>query len=385
MSKWLLAFFVAATSSTWAADENVFLRVRVNKGVQTVVLKGVSMEFTGADQARFSVPGVAMIEVSSNGRQIRLQDRKSPLSARMNGPLVSVRGAFLELDGKRISGEVRLQQKGRKLDVVVVLPLDQYLAGVVPSEMPLSWPTEALKAQTVAARSFALTMAESRKNKSFDVDSTIHDQVHRFAEDMDLKVEKKAKLKNVISETRGLVLIDNSEKVLRAFYSADCGCTTEDPKFVWGGEVPSLKSVRDPSCNDRTPRKWTLKVFRQEVRDKIIATLKLAKESTLSALHIGGRSPSGRVREVVAVVDSENGKKSFRFSSQEFRRLMGFDRVRSTDFVLEWTGDELTVSGQGVGHGVGLCQTGARALAKNGASYQDILKLYYPEAKISSL
>jgi stage II sporulation protein D len=113
--------------------------------------------------------------------------------------------------------------------------------------------------------------------------------------------------------------------------------------------------------------------------------LAIPKDSSIKAVHVGSRSPSGRVSTVIAAVEVNGQTESRTLTSQDFRRLVGFDKVRSTDFSMKWLGDDLVIEGQGVGHGVGLCQTGAKTLAHNGASYLDILKVYYPRAKISTL
>jgi stage II sporulation protein D len=98
--------------------------------------------------------------------------------------------------------------------------------------------------------------------------------------------------------------------------------------------------------------------------------------------HIGGRTPSGRVSNVIASLDAEGGAKSVAISSQEFRKVFGFEKIQSTDFKLSWLGEQLQLDGLGSGHGVGLCQTGAKTFAEGGADYHVILKTYYPRASL---
>ncbi len=378
------SFFTSATASEAPAGRESILRVRVQKSVARVELKGVSLRVQG-ENSEWSHLGLSEVEIRSAGGWFRVRDRHSPMSAKLSGESVNVRGAFLQLNGKRVTDEVRIiRRSSGRLDVIVLMPLEHYLAGVIPAEMPLNWPREALKAQAVAARSFALKMASQRKNQSFDLDTTVYDQVHRFEEDLALHPEKKSKLKRIIDETSGKILLDESDRVLKAFYSADCGCSSEDPKYVWG-EVSSFTSVRDPNCGKRKPKSWTFIIPRQELRARLMGSLNLPPDGLLRSLHVGARSPSGRVSMVVAVVEAAGKSVSNRLSSQEFRRVVGFDKVRSTDFSLQWLGHELHIRGQGVGHGVGLCQYGARMLAQSGSSYEDILRTYYPRAKIGSL
>jgi stage II sporulation protein D len=361
------------------------LRVRVLKGVPDLKVRGVSLQMD-SNEYQWATLGLTSLKIRWHRGFWRLKLTDAPVTASFEGDTLIVRGAFLQMYGRRISNELRVVKRaGGLLDVIVIMPLEQYIAGVIPNEMPANWPAEALKAQAVAARSFALRTAHARRNRSFDVDVTVLDQVHRFEEDMDLKPKIKSKLKRVISETSGQVLLDVQDKILQAYYSADCGCTSEDPKFVWGGIDENFPSVADPTCTQRRTATWDLTIDRLELRKRLLQTLSLNDKASIRALHIGARSPSGRVSTVVAAVDNDGKNENRTLSAQEFRRLIGFNKVRSTNFSLQWLGDQLHIRGEGVGHGVGLCQTGARTLAQSGASYHDILKLYYPKAKLKTL
>ena len=379
-----LALASLLTLSVGAAAATDVLRVRVLKSQSRIHLRGVSLQMDSAEY-QWATVGLTSLNVTWSKGYWRLKLVGAPVTASFEGDTLVVKGAFLQMQGKRVTDELRIIRRANgHLDVIVTMPVEVYLAGVIPSEMPINWPTEALKAQAIAARSFALRMAHIRRNKSFDLDSTVFDQVHRFEEELELKPKGKTKLRNVIHATSGQVLFDGSDKILKAFYSADCGCTSEDPKYVWG-EDSNFESVKDPTCDQRRVKTWTLTIDRPELRKRLLTALKLPEEATLKTVHIGARSPSGRVSTVVAAVMSGGKNESRTLSSQDFRRLIGFSKVRSTNFSLQWLGDQLHIRGHGIGHGVGLCQTGARSLAQNGASYHDILKLYYPRAKLRSL
>lgn len=374
------------TSAFASANEANVLRVRVQTAKSRVELRGVSLKLDGEIHgARWTTHGLAHLDIKWSNGYFKIKEKNSALTAKLAGNSLHIRGAFMQLNGKRVTDELRILRRSTGLmDVVVVMPLEEYLAGVIPAEMPLNWPSEALKAQAVAARSFALKVASQRRNKSFDLDTTVYDQVHRFEEDLALHPEKKEKLKRVIDATLGEVLLDESDKILKAFYSADCGCSSEDPKYVWG-EVSSFSAVKDPTCLKRKPKSWELVINKRDLRSRLMKELNLPPDGVIRGLHIGGRSPSGRVSSVIAVVEASGKIVTNKLSSQVFRKLVGFDKVRSTDFALDWQADVLHIKGQGVGHGVGLCQYGARILAQDGSSYQDILKTYYPRAKIKTL
>jgi stage II sporulation protein D len=272
-------------------------------------------------------------------------------------------------------------QKG-KIDVIGTLSMDSYLSGVVGAEMPASWPMEALKAQSVAARSFAIYMVRHNKSKDYDVAASVYDQAFNF-EPIPSQSEGAQRVRKALSETSRDVLFDGNRRIIKAYYSADCGCQSEDPKYVWG-RSESMESVKDPTCRQRSPYEWNWNVERSDLRSKLLATLGLPVNSELKALHVASRTPSGRVH-AVALLWSVNGEnQNVEMNAQDFRRVIGFNRVRSTDFNLTWWGDILQISGEGLGHGVGLCQRGARSLSEQGLSYKDILKFYYPKATIGT-
>ncbi len=377
----LAAVFSASVS---AAADGPIIRVRTLKSVKEFELRGVSLHLK-AGEAQWSTAGLTRLKIAWKNDLWRLQGGEVPLTAKLKGRSLVVRGAFLQLGGKRIADELQVHARDNgRLDVVVSWPLERYLAGVIPSEMPLYWPDEALKAQAVAARSYAIRMASIRKHLHFDVDGSVYDQVHRTLDEMGLQPRIESKLHEVIRETRGQILRDPSDRVLMAFYSADCGCRSEDPKYVWG-ESGSFRSVKDPTCGKRRPKEWKLEIQRAALKPKLLRDLKLSDSAVIKTIQIAARSPSGRVSQVAILVEDGGESRIHKISSQRFRRLIGFNKVRSTDFSLQWIGDDLVIRGQGFGHGVGLCQTGARHLAQSGSSYEEILKVYYPQAKVSSL
>ncbi len=263
------------------------------------------------------------------------------------------------------AGEVRVRFEKSS---VMTLPLEEYLRGVVPHEMPATWPNEALKAQAVAARSFAYRRILERPSREYDVDASVVDQQFKFS-------APSKKIDRVLEATRDMVLVNGSNEIFETYYHADCGGITESAANVWGGE--SL-SPSKPDCEHET-RHWTVKLSRKDLVKRLVSHFKLPEESQLKSLQTVGHSASGRVEYLRA--DFTSGAWRI-FSSQEFRRLIGFERVPSTNFQLRWSGSTLLMTGSGQGHGVGLCQRGARAMAEQGKSFRDILAFYYPTARL---
>jgi stage II sporulation protein D len=369
-----------------AAKPGIEVRVRLKRELRAIQVSGFELRVS-APSAFISATnppnGLQKATISRNTKGVWLVKWEGRTGTeKIHADNLSVRGQLLRVGPEPVPYDLEVFSNPKEgLDLIARLDLESYLAGVLPSEMPLSWPIEALKAQAVAARSFVLRTAYERRNKHFDVDSTIMDQVYKFLSNLKQNPELKDRVNKVVRETKGEILLDRKNRVLKAFYSADCGCTTEDPKFVWG-KIDSFESVKDPTCGQRKTAQWNVTMSKKEVRKKLLAALELPEASNLRTIQIGGRTPSGRVAEVVAALEIDGQTHNFAMNAQEFRKIMGFEKIRSSDFSLRWLGRQMKIEGSGLGHGVGLCQTGAKGLANEGMNYREILKLYYPKAKL---
>lgn len=382
-----LGALLLVTEAAHAGTQSLEVRVRLRREQKSIEVSGYALRVSpptrflnvavgGAGMAKAKIthtrPGLWLVEW--DGREQRIESER-----------LVVRGQRLRLGVEPVPYDLQvLPGEKRGVDVIAALDMEAYLTGVLPSEMPISWPLEALKAQAIAARSFVMRSAFERRDRSFDVDSTIIDQVYKFMAEAEHHPEWKVKLSRAIRETRGEVLVDHRHRIVKAFYSADCGCQTEDPRYVWG-RVEALTSVKDPTCRKRPLRNWNLTLSRADVRSRLLAFLDLPETSSLRTLHVGARTPSGRVADVIASLGVGGKTRTVNLGAQEFRKIYGFRKIRSTDFSLRWVGDTLEINGTGVGHGVGLCQSGARSLAEEGLGYREILRLYYPKAKLWTL
>lgn len=353
------------------------IRVRLKKHQQVLELSGLGIQvspFTSSEKFQH----LSIRQKAPHTWELQWEGEKIPLV--VNCERLLVRGQMLRLGPEPVPENLEIRpSSARGMDVIAHVDLENYLLGVIPSEMPADWPYDALKAQVVSARSFVLRQTFERKRKPFDVEATILDQVFRKEQ----TAQSLARVKRAIVETRGEILVDSRKAVIKAFYSADCGCQSEDPKFVWG-EVDVYQSVKDPTCHARAPLQWSSDLPREEVAAKLLNVFDLPTGSNLLDLEVGRRTPSGRVRDLLAHIDVDGAEKILSLNSQQFRKLFGFQKIRSTDFSLKWEDDRLEVRGRGAGHGVGLCQRGAHTLANEGVNYRDILKMYYPKARLVS-
>jgi stage II sporulation protein D len=241
--------------------------------------------------------------------------------------------------------------------------------------MPSGWPLEALKAQAIAARTYALFKMHAREETSaaFDVETSVMDQVFLMPTRDDMPSAYRANVERAVSETRGLLLTTGGAHPtpLAAYFHADCGGHTEDARAVWGSA--STGTTRDEGCPLNPHAQWQAHLTKAEIARTLHAS------TSLIDLRAIGRTSTLRVERMrFAWADGT----STELSPHEFRMALGHDRVKSTNFELAAIGDGFTLSGKGSGHGVGLCQWGARHLAKAGSGYREILKHYYPRTQL---
>src|SRR5690606_4190360 len=143
-----------------------------------------------------------------------------------------IKGDNLRVNSRRVPSHILLYPKNKSIDVIAVLDMEEYLKGVLPHEMPLVWPLEALKAQAVVARSFTMRQVESRKNNPYHLDSTVNDQMYKF--DSSFTAQERDNLRKALEQTRDEILETSNGRTVRALYHADCGGQTEKASEVWG-------------------------------------------------------------------------------------------------------------------------------------------------------
>lgn len=297
---------------------------------------------------------------------------------KLRGEVLTIRpsgAGELALDGRRYRGALELRHKGGGLTAVNIVPVDDYLLSVVPEEMPVDWPAEAIKAQSVAARSFALASRGRHASEGYDLCTTTHCQLYTGT------AAEKSASNAAIKATRGEVLTYGS-KPIEALFHTDSGGMTENSEDVWGSHVPYLRAAKD------TPAKtmpWTKTISRADLERKLAAKghdIGKVRSLALSPLAIGraakDRTASGRVKTMTV----KGTKGTATLSGTTWRSLLG---LKSTLFDAKLTKDAVTFTGYGSGHGLGISQWGAKRLAETGKSYADILHHYYTGTKLQQL
>lgn len=298
---------------------------------------------------------------------------------KLRGEVLVIRPAAkageLSWDGRRYRGALELRHKSGGLTAVNIVPVDGYLRSVVPEEMPVDWPAEAIKAQSVAARSFALASRGRHASEGYDLCTTTHCQLYTGT------AAEKSASNAAIKATRGEVLTYGG-KPIEALFHTDSGGMTENSEAVWGSHVPYLRAAKD------TPAKtmpWTKTISRADLEHKLAAKgrdIGKVRSIALSPLAIGraakDRTASGRVKTMTV----KGTKGTATLSGTTWRSLLG---LKSTLFDAKLTKDAVIFTGYGSGHGLGISQWGAKRLAETGKSYADILHHYYTGTTLQQL
>ena len=312
----------------------------------------------------------------ARGEEIRIELLRGARTLRLGPHAVAVRGAQLlvdgraapalsveggPLDGRVLPGRIEVFVDQGALVAVNTLDLEEYVAAVVSSEVPGGWPKDALEAQAVAARTFAVAQKIAQgPGARAHLRSTVLDQVYKGAAAPGALVAARA--------TAGEVLTFGAAPIA-AYFSASCGGRSESGEAGFNlapGSTPYLRAGEP----DDDERPWTARF----PLEQLSATLRPRLHAAVDAVAVIARTSSGRARTV------RLGKRTL--SGVELRQLLGYERLPSLLFDVRVSGGVAVFTGKGSGHGVGLCQWGARERARRGQGYREILLHYYPGAEI---
>ncbi|HIE13440.1 MAG TPA: stage II sporulation protein D [Desulfotomaculum sp.] len=300
-------------------------------------------------------------------------------------------GVGLELN-PRVKERVEIRPAGEYVRVyrhatgeVEVLPLEEYVVGVVAAEMPALFPLEALKAQAVAARTYILRriLAGGVSNNPHPGADICDDPRHGQAYLSRVELKRKwgvlgyyrhyFKVRQAVRETAGFVITYNGQ-LIDPVYHASCGGRTENAGDVWQVDVPYLKSVPCPyDCYPKVVETRSFSVAEVQKALFLVQGVTAATSSANKGLRItlADKTATGRAREIVV-----NGR--------SFPATLVRERLNLKSTRLTWTinGDRVTFTTVGHGHGVGLCQYGAKGMAEHGYDFRQILKHYFTGVKI---
>ena len=265
----------------------------------------------------------------------------------------------------RFEGRVRVLPRESGLAVIALVPLERYVAGAVGREMPTSWDARALRSQAVVSRTYALRAIHHPADPDYDVEAGTVSQVFGGSE------AAVPTVRAAVAATRGQYLALAGEPILAVFHSASGG-RTASAEEVWGDPVPYLRSLEVHEEEEAPSTYWRAAVARTTLRRALARLgLDVGGDPKLSVIE---RWPSGRVKRLE--LRGRSGSRTL--SGELLRRALGQDVVKSTLFELRERGSDIVIVGSGHGHGVGMSQWGAKAMAEGGAEHAEILAIFYP-------
>jgi stage II sporulation protein D len=272
------------------------------------------------------------------------------------------KGGYIWIGDRWYRGTVRIMPEGKRLLAVNHVDLEQYLYSVLGAEMSTTFPAEALKAQAVAARTYALYRSQSAQKKLFDVDATQSSQVYRG-----LSSEANT-TQSAVNATLGQVMTYQGKPILAAFHSASGG-HTENVEDIWTDKVPYLRGVADYDLG--TPgNEW----------NKVISLSELSKSlkvSNVKSIAIDKTTQFGSVLSLKVSGDTETS-----LAGKEIRTAL---KLRSLRFTVTPSPEGFVFKGRGYGHALGMSQWGAYKLAERGMKYSSILSHYYQGVELGKL
>jgi stage II sporulation protein D len=260
------------------------------------------------------------------------------------------------------TNKVQIKKKGSALEVILKLPLEEYLSVVVGSEIPSSWPTEALKAQAVTARTYLLNQLEFSADSDYDVASSVADQRFNGTE----KISERSV--SAVKSTKNQVIIDKYGLLAKVFYSSSHGGFISAPEFTWKLAAKHYLISKSAYPEDGPFNSWQRKFSYDELNDLV----------GISFFDIEEILPVASDYLLI----SKDAKKTKLLIGEELRHKLS---LPSSSFAPHKDGDKWIFAGRGFGHGIGMSQYGAKAMANNASNYAEIIGFYYPQTRIISL
>jgi len=342
------------------------VRVAFVPDVPSVTLSGSpDLVFTTSDGRVFADGVKTPVQILAGIQGLTFQGRPTEL----HELIASSAGGDIHLNDLSVGGILHIVFVRDKLRLINELDVEEYLKGVVPIEISPNWNPEALKVQAIIARTYVLHQRQANLGKEYDVLATTADQVYGG------RTKEQPAANQAVAETSGIVLTYGGELILSAYHSTSAG-PTEDASEVWGMNLPYLKGVSCPFDQNSPYYQWT-KSIRMEALQDAFSKAGYAI-GTIAAVTPFRWTEAGRIGQIRLL----HSQGELILKAEDLRRVLGYTELPSTRFRIEKIAQEILIQGNGYGHGVGLCQWGAKEMAEMGYSYDKILKYYYPGVRV---
>lgn len=375
--------FLFLTISLSGYSKVPLIKVRIGKNLKSVKLSGLDIKkqingrrktnsYLGKKNLRFNCLKLK-----------KLKKLKSPLLlASLSSPTGLIRWEDTAYPGK-LNIVAAANQQG--CDLINEIPLETYLTSLLAKEMNAVWPIEALKAQAVAARTYAyhkMVTQQVSRTKGFktyyDLENSEKHQVNGSFFDSTKQTEFASK------KTFGEVLTLENGKLTPIFFHAKCGGKTLKPSQVWSNEIKGYESVNCPFCHKLGKKDWKLVLPKKSFYSVINKTLKnfyhdkLNNKSTPELKIV----PDNKSKTQLRLYDDD---RLLTLQKSRIRSVLGRGKAPSNYYQLEQKGNKIILRGKGHGHGVGMCQLGALEMAKRGWNYKQILSHYFPRHQLKKI
>ena len=274
----------------------------------------------------------------------------------------NLKGELL-VNGTHYPGNIEVWRGNESLYLINELPFEDYIGNVVSAEVGVSWDMEALKVQAVISRTYALYQKKKNgTNGNYDLTSSVLHQVYKGS-------TPDTRVSYAVMDTEGEVLTFNGD-VIEAFYHSTSGGKTEDPVEVFGKSYPYLKPV-ESNCEISPYWIWERRIPVEEIEKAL---------DVKGILNIQIKSYTSTQR--VKTVDVFHNNGILNINAKDLRKMLGWNKLPSTNFTLSRDNGNYVFDGKGYGHGVGLCQWSALEMSREGMTYKQILEYFYPGTKL---
>lgn len=379
----LFLFFFSSTflfsSSSYSLDQLVRVHVLSKYDLNQIEITGSLAKLkvieNGSEAETLWPPQIPLqVKADKNRLNIRLGNSAQEVSQIV---VIPPRGSFLTVKSagrleKKFIGKLMIRSNKNSLILLEELWLEEYVKAVLESEISDQFPPEALKAQAIAIRSYALAHLDKHQKEGFNFCDLTHCQVYAGFRSNHSALNQAAK------QTEGIVLADHF-KPIEALYHSTCGGHTSSNQKVFGGKaLPYLQGVNDEKYCSLSPHfKWETSIPLKILEEVLKKDPQLTPRGNLENIRIADHEESGRAFTIAI-----EGKRNLTVSVLPFLSIigkyLGWGILKSNWFEVEVLNGDVHFKGHGFGHGVGLCQWGAKGMAESGKKFDEILFHYFP-------
>lgn len=353
------------------------VKVLIAKSLKNIIVEGIDLRKTIHTQKisqQYSGRKILSFNCGTQNKNARSLPKNSLLVASLSSPT-----GLVSWGNQKYKGELQLltNPKQESCDLVNLVPMESYLTTLLSKEMNGTWPVEALKAQAVAARTYAYDRIRrgikvENEEKLYHLESSEKDQVSGSYFDATKNTQVAAK------ETEGEILVGPTGKIAPAFFHSKCGGKTLRPDQVWGGVEEGYRSVNCTFCQSTGMKDWKHQMKGEKLTSMVDQVLKKYYSDQVQGEGIRIMPDSIHNSEIRLYA----GDRLHIIKKSYLRNMAGRETLPSNNFVMQTKNNQIQVEGSGYGHGVGLCQLGALELAKRGYDYRQILSFYFPRHRM---